>query len=362
MNKHIARLKAYYIYIDRQMIRFQLWRQVQQLIINFTLPRLHFRSIYSSFQKHLSISLMAVMFVGGSVMTSNRETGASLASIFPVAPDELVTIVDEVKIYTPTIDENAHNVAQSVSEHNNSYFQQLSILSLGVDNESNQFSEIGEIYVVQDGDSYAKIAANVGLRTGSLLVANNIDAKKIKTDPKALMLKKDQKIIIPYENLDDGDDLFQIAVDAAASRKEALTQIANNKKGSKNIATNNKGKIIKSKSGTKRDYNSYFGFTAGWCTAYIGLANARVASAIRSVGGGNASAWPSQARSAGLKVDKNPENGSVIYTKESRYGHVSVQKQDLGNSIIIGEYNGPAGRGVYGEREIPKSMIAAVIH
>ncbi len=360
MNKYIARLNSLYIYISRQAIRFKVLRQIQHRIMSF--PRLNIRTIYVNCQKHLSISLLAVMFAGGSVITSNRETNVSLASIFPAAPDEIAIIVDELKIYTPTIDENAHDVVLALSKQDDSYFQQLSILPLGVDKESNQFSEIGEIYVVQDGDSYAKIAANVGLRTGSLLAANNIDAKKIKSDPKALLLKKDQKIIIPYENLDDGDDLFQIAVDAAAARKDALTQIANSKKGSKNIAIIPKGKTFIGKSGGKRDYNSYLGFTAGWCTAWIGKTNPRVASAIRSVGGGNASAWPRQARAAGLRVDNKIAVGAVAYTKESWAGHVSIIEEDLGNSVKISEYNGPAGRGVLGYRVIPKSMVSAVIH
>jgi len=309
----------------------------------------------------MSISLMAFVFIGSSMVTSSQDERARLAQFFPSSPDITAKIIQDLSPYTPGLEENPAQLAQALALQDKDYIEQLSIASLGSEvAPDNQISEIGEIYTVQDGDSYAKIAQNAGLRTDSLLVANNIDAKKIKSDAKALDLKKGQKIIIPFENLDSGDNLLAIAIEAASARKQALAQIQSQPKN-KSKAKNG-SKTLKLAASSGRDYGTYSGFTAGWCTAWVAKNRPDIGNAIRSVGGGNAGVWNRQARAAGLQVDRKPEVGAVLQTNETRNGHVSVIKEVTNGGMIVSEMNGTAGRGRVNERFIPSSMIVAVIH
>lgn len=102
-------------------------------------------------------------------------------------------------------------------------------------------------------------------------------------------------------------------------------------------------------------------FSAGYCTAYV-------ASKFPVTWGGNASAWKNAAASQGYKVDRIPEAGAILQTREDSKncrgcGHVAYIEAVVGDSIYITEQN-YKGWGIVSSRVIPinSSLVLAVIH
>jgi surface antigen len=305
--------------------------------------------------KHASVSVMAAMIVGGSVLDTNSSSDANLASYFPPPPDIATNIIDDISPYF-TIDEtDSLTIALKMSNLDEHDIIQNQPLIMVADSESS-LGGAGIVYSVQKGDSYGKIAANYGLNVSSILAANNIDTAKIKKDSKALDLHEGQQINIPFENI-DGPGWNDVLAAIQSAKDAAAAKIAKNKP---KTTTRTSSKFLGSSG--KRDYGTYSGFTAGWCTAYAAKVNPKVGNAVRDNGGGNAAQWPNAARAAGLKVNLVPEVGAIGVSSESRFGHVFRIDGVSGDTITISEYNGPAGRGVLGRREISKSMLKAVIH
>lgn len=316
--------------------------------INFARYRKHFF-------KHASVSVMAAMLVGGNIFDTNSSVDANLASYFPPPPDVATSIIEGVSQYIPIDGTDSLTVALKMSDLDEHDIIQNQPLIMVADSAS-PLGGAGIVYSVQKGDSYGKIAANYGLNVSSVLAANNIDVNKIKKDAKALDLHEGQQINIPFENIDgpgwnDVLGAIQSAKDTAAAKIARNTPKATIKTSSKFLGSSG-----------KRDYGTYSGFTAGWCTAYAAKVNPKVGNAVRDNGGGNAAQWPNAARAAGLKVNLVPEVGAIGVSAESRFGHVFRIDGVSGDTITISEYNGPAGRGVLGRREISKSMLKAVIH
>lgn len=98
-------------------------------------------------------------------------------------------------------------------------------------------------------------------------------------------------------------------------------------------------------------------FAPGYCTDYV----ARKVSGI--TWGGDAGKWPANARAAGARVDKSPNAGAIMVTKESRVGHVVYIEKVVGTTVYFSEWN-YAGRynTTYRSMDISDSRVVAVIH
>lgn len=348
----VARTKASHF-----LQRWRWFRRILAMIANISATTVYTR--IRMLQKHISISLMAVMFAGGTIITSSQDTKISLASLFPPDPSIVTQIVDGAKVYTPSIQaDTATVVDQYTNPSSRDYIDQLSILAIAQDNP---LKDQGILYTVEAGDTYSSIAAKFQLKTSSILAANGIDASKLKGDPKVLVLQPGDKKAIPFENIDGPQDWVQITQEVTAAR-QIQSHSASNNKPTKNTKKTKTGRTILLASSSGRDFGSYSGFAGGWCTAYAAKNRPDIGNAIRDVGGGNAGIWGRQARIAGFQVDKNPEPGAVLVTAESAFGHVSIITAVNNGSVEVSEMNGPAGRGRVNTREIPTSMIRDVIH
>ena len=303
--------------------------------------------------KHASVSMLAAVIVGSSIIDTGSND-ANLALLFPPPPDVTTNIIQDTNQYFNMDNINAEDVSlklANLDEHDIIQNQPLIMVA----DDASPLGGAGIIYTVQSGDSYSKIAANFGLNVSSILAANNIDLAKIKKNTKTLDIREGDKINIPFENIDGPG--WQDVIGAIQDAKNAAIAV-NNK--SKTTAKKYKSKFLGSISG--RDYGTYSGFTAGWCTAYAAKVRPDIANAVRSAGGGNAGRWGVAAKSAGLKVDLSPTPGSLFGTGETKFGHVGKIEKVNGDTVTVTEYNGPAGRGVLGRREISKSMLKFVIH
>lgn len=98
-------------------------------------------------------------------------------------------------------------------------------------------------------------------------------------------------------------------------------------------------------------------FAAGYCTDYV----ARHVSGI--TWGGNAGAWPANARAAGATVNKTPAPGSILVTNEGSVGHVAYIEKVEGDTIYFSEWN-YAGlyKTTHRSMEITDKRVKAIIH
>lgn len=89
-------------------------------------------------------------------------------------------------------------------------------------------------------------------------------------------------------------------------------------------------------------------YSYGYCTWYV--------ASMKNVPGlwGNAGEWLGSASQSGYSTGSTPQEGSIIVTGESGYGHVGIVEKVEGSKIIISEMN-YSGWGVINEREIDTS-------
>lgn len=69
---------------------------------------------------------------------------------------------------------------------------------------------------------------------------------------------------------------------------------------------------------------------------------------------GNANTYLSQAKAEGMEISQVPEEGAVIQTKESRWGHVAIVEEVNEDTITIVEQN-VKGYGVVSRRTLNKN-------
>lgn len=351
MNKY--KIAQHYLLLRSRLLNrisgfdFQIKRRVRSISV--------FNLTYY-FKKHASVSFLAALLVGSGIIDTSYSKDANLATLFPPPPDVTTNIINGVKQYINIDNTDSSLVSLKLADLDSHDIIQNQPLLMIADDAS-PLGGAGIVYTVQKGDSYGKVAAYYGLNVSSILAANNIDTAKIKKDTKALDLHEGQQINIPFENIDgpgwnDVLGAIQSAKDAAAAK------VAKSNPKTKPP----KGKSVFLGSSSGRDYGTYSSFTAGWCTAYAAKVRPDVGDAVRSQGGGNAARWGSAAKAAGYRVDLKPEVGAIGGSAESRFGHLFRIDSVNGDSITISEYNGPAGRGVLGRREISTSMLKFVIH
>lgn len=98
-------------------------------------------------------------------------------------------------------------------------------------------------------------------------------------------------------------------------------------------------------------------FAAGYCTDYV----ARKVAGI--TWGGNAGAWPANARAQGVTVNKSPSAGAILVTNEGSVGHVAYIERVEGSTIYFSEWN---YAGLYNtthrSMEVTDKRVKAIIH
>lgn len=98
-------------------------------------------------------------------------------------------------------------------------------------------------------------------------------------------------------------------------------------------------------------------FAPGYCTDYV----ARHVSGI--TWGGNAGAWPANARAQGVTVNKSANAGAILVTNEGSVGHVAYIEKVEGNTIYFSEWN---YAGLYNttrrSMEVTDKRVKAIIH
>ncbi len=308
--------------------------------------------------RHLSISLMAFVFLSANYIVSPSDTNPDLAKFLPPDIATLSNIYTGTKDFMPTISEahvSSSQVAQALIDlDNENYIEQLSILAM--DDKNNPIAGAGVPYVVQKGDTYTSIAQKFNLDVGSIIAANGHTAEEIRKNPDILSLQVNQTINVPLEPVANPTDWItalneskkaQAQAQELIKNKDKLKVAKNTKKGQK------KGSANAGVATGARDMTTRLGFVGGQCTAGVAAIVPGIAAKIRANGGGNASRWYSVAKNAGMDVGQTPAAGGVIVTKESWAGHVAYVESVDGDNVTLVDMNYGAGnRGKYTRRTV----------
>ncbi|HQD89048.1 MAG TPA: LysM peptidoglycan-binding domain-containing protein [Candidatus Pacearchaeota archaeon] len=208
-------------------------------------------------------------------------------------------------------------------------------------------------YTIKEGDTISGIAASFGLKTQTILWANNLNDSSIIRPGDSITIPPADGIIYTVKK---GDTLGKIAQDYKSDLNEILdwNQLDNDKivEGQKLFLPGAKKPVIVVKTSpvssssspvasnvvprTAPVYSSCHQFPYGYCTWYVAQK--------RCVPwGGNAKDWPSNAQAYGYSVcwgsNCDCPAGSILVTRESWYGHVSYVIGQTNTTITISEMN-----------------------
>ncbi len=284
-------------------------------------------------KRHLSISLMAFVFIGANLLPVAK-SDARITQILPPSPEKITDIITAASQYTPTIQEDpSQAVTAALDQQDSEYIQQLVQLAADTSttSTSNPLAGIGVKYTAQSGDSYVKIAAKFGLKPESVMAANGIDAAKIKNDPKALLITAGADYNVPAGDIGGPQDWLQLLNDN--SQKKVADSASSALKGNSKVKVQ---KIKSSKSvalanDTSRP-SSANGYVRGWCTYWAALNHP-------TGRWGNARTWYRNAKADGWAVGSEPRVGAIFQTNESAFGHVGIVTAVNGNSFTTSEMN-----------------------
>ena len=204
-------------------------------------------------------------------------------------------------------------------------------------------------YIVKEGDVISTIAELFGLKTQTLLWANNLGERSI--------IKSGDSVTIPPQDgimykVKKGDTLGEIASIYEAEIDEIVefNQLDSDKivegqelflpNGRKPVyvAPTPKPKPRVVTSTPKVTYRSTsssgcHSFPYGYCTWYVAQKRGCIP------WGGNAGAWLANARAYGYSTGSEPVPGAIMVTRESWWGHVAYVESISGNSVTISEMN-----------------------
>lgn len=216
------------------------------------------------------------------------------------------------------------------------------------------------VYKVQDGDTAGSIAQKYSITVNTILWANDLTESSI-------IKPGDEIFILPITGIKHKvkkhDTVKSLAKLYKTSEKKIITfndvpadgdlnigdeiVIPDGKQESKPRYTDSQATTYASTTGTaqntvstqasetlskKRYKYPAHRFPYGWCTWYV-------ASRKHVPWGGNAGTWLYHAKAYGAKTGKSPKVGSIVVTRESRYGHVAVVEKVKGGSITVSEMN-----------------------
>jgi len=202
-------------------------------------------------------------------------------------------------------------------------------------------------YIVESGDTISSIALKFGLRTETLLWANNKNKDSvIRPGDKLIIPQVDGVIytvargdnlgkilskftdvnknkVLTFNKLGDGSKLKvgQIITLPEAKPKPTPTQIVRRSYTPRTVS------YVISHSG-----GSGHRFPYGYCTWYV-------ASRRYVPWGGNAGTWLYNARRYGFSTGSTPRVGAIMVTRESWWGHVAYVEKVSGNYVTVSEMN-----------------------
>lgn len=271
-----------------------------------------------------------------------QQTKANLeknSSIIQSLEDHLLNTQEEGIVITPNIP--LINIAQNqtlVSSNENS------------ENKEEEKRRESVEYTVKEGDTISGIATSFGLKTQTILWANNLNDSSIIKPGDSITIPPADGIIYTVKK---GDTLSKIAQDHKADLNEISewNQLDNDKivEGQELFLPGAKKPIIVAKPSTsasssssvvvprtKPVYSSCHQFPYGYCTWYVAQKRC-------IPWGGNAKDWPSNAQAYGYSVcwgsNCDCPAGSILVTRESWYGHVSYVTGQTSTTITISEMN-----------------------
>ncbi|MBD3245143.1 MAG: LysM peptidoglycan-binding domain-containing protein [Candidatus Moranbacteria bacterium] len=197
----------------------------------------------------------------------------------------------------------------------------------------------GVKHKVASGDTIKKIAKKYKAKEEKIIEFNDLPANG--------ELEKNQVIIIPDGQGEDKPTQQELLAQRYARSNPNAKVPTFEAVNSKAAASSNNAHLAK--------YPAHR-FPYGWCTWYV-------ASRRHVPWGGNAGTWLYHAKAYGAKTGKTPAAGSIIVTRESRWGHVGIVEKVSGNSITIREMN-YRGWGVVSTRTISakSSVIKGYIY
>lgn len=218
-----------------------------------------------------------------------------------------------------------------------------------------------KIYETKDGDTLKSIAEQNGIKTQTLVWANNLPNEKIKpgwflkippvdgvihtasnNDTIPDLAKKysiTQEKIIAYNGLENAEDIEagqvfilpggsipkpKVITPAPLNNSSAIAR-RNARDGKVNANGVTKPKLV--------DNGTGHIFPWGYCTWYV-------ATRVHVPWGGNAKNWLANARAYGAVVSNTPAVGSIVVTTDSaRFGHVAYVESVGENGFTVSEMN-----------------------
>jgi len=187
------------------------------------------------------------------------------------------------------------------------------------------------IHQVAEGHTLAAIAQRYGADTAEIIAFNDL--------PEDGTVQPGQILIIPDGNIED-----------KPAPRPTTTRLASASRSSSSSTTSSRT--------TTRSYSRSTGTTTavtgggvgrGWCTDYAWSRRPDLQGTVR----GNAGTWYNNAKANGLAVGQTPQEGAVVVTGESGWGHVGVvESVNSDGSYTISEQN-YKGFGVVSQRKMP---------
>ncbi|MCX6807066.1 MAG: LysM peptidoglycan-binding domain-containing protein [Candidatus Berkelbacteria bacterium] len=353
-----------------------LWNRIR--FINFNkLLVLFFRD--NAF-KASYISLVSIVFLAFIVLLCNFNERTLAASFMneryytQIQVESFVTLVSQ---YTPTLEEEptiaADAIALDGSGSKEEYLEKpelaTTIVSPTTPGQSENKPEIRTQFVnytVESGDTLSVIAKKYNISTKTLASVNDLSSVH--------QIKPGQSLTVPPSDgvvytVARGDTLSTVVKKYQGNLAETKKYVGENIKiGQKIVIVGGKepqsvprstrlasSRTVVAREGTSGQRlgrgSSVNGYPWGWCTWY--------AASRRNipVHWGNAGHWLSSAKSSGYATGSIPQEGAIIVTRESMFGHVGYVESASGNSVTISEMN-YSGWGVVSRRTISKNDSA----
>ncbi|GEM_PF-3223561 len=186
------------------------------------------------------------------------------------------------------------------------------------------------IHLVAEDHTLSAIAQRYGASTDDIIAFNNL--------PEDGTVQPGQVLIIPDGNIEN-----------KPAPKPTTRRLASASRSSSSGYTSTRSTSSYSRSTGRTTAVTGGGVGRGWCTDYAWSRRPDLQGTVR----GNAGTWYNNAKANGLAVGQAPQEGAVVVTGESGWGHVGVvEKVNSDGSYTISEQN-YKGFGVVSQRNMP---------
>lgn len=335
------------------------------------------------------------MFFGNKIAFSGEDNNLSASSLF--SSDVVISVEDykeeeSVVFVEDRVVQDIDNATLSCV-NNTAVIEDINKKDNSSERNNDKASEADNIrreaitYIVQEGDTLSTIAEKFGIKTQTVLWANNLDylsvikpGDKLTIPPEdgviytvktgdtlldiAVRYKADLDKIVAYNQLDanyivEGQVLF-IPDGIKPTPQPSTTYLAStNTSYSSNYSSARSSSYSSTSTSTATANTSsytptirYGGggnrFPYGYCTWYVAQRRGGVPWS------GNAGAWLANARAYGYATGYEPVPGAIMVTRESWWGHVAYVESVSGNMVTISEMN-YQGWGIVSRRTLNKN-------